>query len=560
MEFCEKSTLRTAIDSELYQNQERVWRLFREIAEGLAHIHQQGMIHRDLKPVNIFLDSRDQVKIGDFGLATTGHLALQSQDNNVTVAPAELGTSSQTGKVGTALYVAPELVESASKSTYNQKVDLYSLGIIMFEMSSPPPNTAMERVSKILALRTPKITFPGDFLTPKYSQQAQVIRWLLNHDPSQRPTSEELLLSELVPPAKLEAYELEDMIRHVLANPQTRTYKHLVARCLTQESSPVCELTYHMGMLPILSSFEFVKTKVMSLFHKHGAIEVEAPLLTPYLISNSNVVKLMTHSGSVVTLPHDLRLPFVRHAAINGINNIRRYSISRVYREKKVFNFHPKQLYEIVFDVITPNRGNLLIDAELLAIAHELVHNELPALTNQNQNIRFRINHTSLLRAILMYCNVAKDKWKDLLSLVSDFMENKISKFQLTASINNTFLQNTKHNTTTLLEFLQTDTPITNINLSPLRILIRGRGEAASLAQTAIRELETVIQLMQGMLATSTTCQIHIVCGLAIGFERAKTGGIVWQMVGNLKPDRQSDNVTTIAIGGRYDSLLTDIQ
>lgn len=75
MEFCEKSTLRTAIDSGLYEDEERVWRLFREIVEGLAHIHQQGMIHRDLKPVNIFLDSNDHVKIGDFGLATTNILS-----------------------------------------------------------------------------------------------------------------------------------------------------------------------------------------------------------------------------------------------------------------------------------------------------------------------------------------------------------------------------------------------------------------------------------------------------------------------------------------------------
>lgn len=75
MEFCEKSTLRTAIDNGLYEDEERVWRLFREIVEGLAHIHQQGMIHRDLKPVNIFLDSNDHVKIGDFGLATTNILS-----------------------------------------------------------------------------------------------------------------------------------------------------------------------------------------------------------------------------------------------------------------------------------------------------------------------------------------------------------------------------------------------------------------------------------------------------------------------------------------------------
>lgn len=75
MEFCEKSTLRTAIDNGLYEDIERAWRLFREIVEGLAHIHQQGMIHRDLKPVNIFLDSNDHVKIGDFGLATTNILS-----------------------------------------------------------------------------------------------------------------------------------------------------------------------------------------------------------------------------------------------------------------------------------------------------------------------------------------------------------------------------------------------------------------------------------------------------------------------------------------------------
>lgn len=46
MEFCEKSTLRIAIDNNLYNNTERLWRLFREIIEGLAHIHSQGMIHR----------------------------------------------------------------------------------------------------------------------------------------------------------------------------------------------------------------------------------------------------------------------------------------------------------------------------------------------------------------------------------------------------------------------------------------------------------------------------------------------------------------------------------
>lgn len=167
---------RSAIDDNLCNNPERLWRLFREITEGLAHIHSQGMIHRDLKPVNIFLDSRDQVKIGDFGLATTSFLALQqSHDVNLSQNRGEIG-SSNTGKVGTALYVAPELMGKASKSTYNQKVDLYSLGIIFFEMCHRPFSTGMERVEILAAIRAPKITIPSYIDNdPNYAQQIKVI-------------------------------------------------------------------------------------------------------------------------------------------------------------------------------------------------------------------------------------------------------------------------------------------------------------------------------------------------------------------------------------------------
>lgn len=82
------------------------------------------------------------------------------------------------------------------------------------------------------------------------------------------------------------------------------------------------------------------------------------PLLSPVKQTpNTSAVRLMTHSGSVVTLPHDLRTPFIKHVALNGKDRMRRYSVGRIYREKKVFNFHPKQLYECAFDIITPTPG-----------------------------------------------------------------------------------------------------------------------------------------------------------------------------------------------------------
>ena len=59
-----------------------------------------------------------------------------------------------TGKVGTALYVAPELGSAKSKIKFSQKVDMYSLGIILFEMCYKPLTTGMERVKTLGVLRS----------------------------------------------------------------------------------------------------------------------------------------------------------------------------------------------------------------------------------------------------------------------------------------------------------------------------------------------------------------------------------------------------------------------
>lgn len=80
-----------------------------------------------------------------------------------------------TGKVGTTLYVAPELTGNASKSVYNQKVDMYTLGIILFEMCQPPFDTSMERAQTIMALRTTSIVIPEQMLQdPKNEKTIKV--------------------------------------------------------------------------------------------------------------------------------------------------------------------------------------------------------------------------------------------------------------------------------------------------------------------------------------------------------------------------------------------------
>ena len=72
MEYC-RANLRDVLDRETAAgtevDEDRAWAWMRQVLEGLAHIHAQGIAHRDLKPGNIFVDARGQLKIGDFGLA-----------------------------------------------------------------------------------------------------------------------------------------------------------------------------------------------------------------------------------------------------------------------------------------------------------------------------------------------------------------------------------------------------------------------------------------------------------------------------------------------------------
>lgn len=108
---------------DLYKNTDEIWRLFRQILEGLAHIHGLSIVHRDLKPENVFIssssDGLDNVKIGDFGLATSGQFSVDRANANT------IETDDLTKSIGTASYSAPE-VRTAVSGMYSTKVDVSS--------------------------------------------------------------------------------------------------------------------------------------------------------------------------------------------------------------------------------------------------------------------------------------------------------------------------------------------------------------------------------------------------------------------------------------------------
>ncbi|XP_022092964.1 eIF-2-alpha kinase GCN2-like isoform X2 [Acanthaster planci] len=560
MEFCEKSTLRTAIDQGLYKDERRVWRYLRETVEGLAHIHSQGMIHRDLKPVNIFLDSNDLVKIGDFGLATAGNMGTaalpdipQGDLHEAQILEASTGTGSHlTGKVGTALYVSPELCQAKS-SHYNQKVDLYSLGIIFFEMCNPPLATGMERVQMLGKVRQKNVQFPDTFDEVKHENEAFVLRWLLNHDPEVRPTAQELLQSKHLPPPQMENARLQEMLRHTLSNSQSKAYRHIIQELFSQTVPAAADFTYDMDMH---KGFSFRASVVQQtvyetlcrIFKKHSALKVNTPLLLPRnrgLEKSEMCVNLMGHSGGLVSLAYDLRIPFARFVARNNVTNLKRYCIERVYRERQIYGCHPRELTECAFDIVASSEAGLIPDAEILHVVSEII-NEFPALQARNYSIR--LNHTSLLTAVLNHCGIPEDKHHEVYKILSDARTEKLTKTQIQTRLCSMSLS--EQQVKNLYDYIELEGHHCKV-AGTLKSLVHCKGPNGSMAKQGLHELEAIISQAQVF-----GIRLEMIVTLSLVYNIHCFSGVIFQFVAESVHRKKKTAMDVLAAGGRYDHLI----
>ncbi|XP_061823449.1 eukaryotic translation initiation factor 2-alpha kinase 1 [Nerophis lumbriciformis] len=205
---------------------EHTFSLLRKILEGVEYIHSQGIMHRDLKPRNIFLNGHEcHVRIGDFGLACSG-LLLDSHES-ATFPNIE---SPHTTGVGTLVYASPEQLKS---SHYDSKSDMYSIGVLALELFQPF-GTEMERVRTLGDLREGK--FPDSFCN-QWPVLAKYILELTSKDPSIRPTASQLLQSELFSNKDVMIYGLQKKVEE-----QEEEILHLRKQIQRLQSSQNSEL------------------------------------------------------------------------------------------------------------------------------------------------------------------------------------------------------------------------------------------------------------------------------------------------------------------------------
>lgn len=176
LEYCPNGSLRTFLGKGGYLDEHQAQKIIRQLATALRHLHQHSIYHRDIKPHNLLLSRKFNLKISDFGLATMNMH----------------GTSRKL--CGSPMYMAPEILEFG---TYHQTSDLWSVGILMFEtLFGHHPLRGIKNLFSLSKHVTNKLTIQVPPVTKPYAVDptdacVDLVRRLLTADVKNRISWEE---------------------------------------------------------------------------------------------------------------------------------------------------------------------------------------------------------------------------------------------------------------------------------------------------------------------------------------------------------------------------------
>ncbi|UCE03765.1 MAG: HEAT repeat domain-containing protein [Candidatus Latescibacterota bacterium] len=154
----------------------RTLRIVQQVCRGLSAAHDAGVMHRDIKPANILVGAQDSIKLVDFGLASM----QQTAGSRLTKSGLLIGTPE---------YMAPELIRG-DEADIDQRVDIYSLGVVMYEMLSGKKPYVAGTPVKILFQHLEGEAEPLQELVPGIPPQVvDLVQRTMARSPAVRPQS-----------------------------------------------------------------------------------------------------------------------------------------------------------------------------------------------------------------------------------------------------------------------------------------------------------------------------------------------------------------------------------
>jgi translation initiation factor 2-alpha kinase 4 len=537
MEWCEGQNLRNRIAQGISRDVDAVWRLFRRILEGLDHIHSTGVVHRDLKPENIFLDSHDNPKIGDFGLATAGQATSKSSVQNPGM------TIDKSTGLGTQGYTAPELLIHGHK--YDSRADMYSLGIMFFEMCYPF-KTYVEKAKMMEDLTRQPPVLPAFFNDEMHQKQGEIILHLVSRSQEQRPTARQLLDSGKIP----EPLEDEKFQRYIdrMEEESPEEYQILLSKLFAKPNNPISSLAWedrsakcmsHVDSMLWMSSCD----QLRSIFRRHGAIESPRQGIIPKSDFTSNPAKYLDPSGLVVQLPEDLTLPFARTLGQTHAHYSKTYCFGVVYRATGPGS-EPRQVPEIDFDFVSHSARDLsLKEAEVMKVLDEVLV-EFPALSLREWTIY--LNHADLIDLILNFCRVKPAEVAKVKQALSHLNTGTTTWTQVREQLRSAAMNIAETSVSDLSRF-NFDGDLDKVRSRLSKIF--GESEHLDKALPLLARLDELTQHLKRMNLRSRI----LVAPLSINSEHLYRGSLLFQCT-------ESHTRKVLAVGGRYDALIQEWQ
>nr|XP_020649582.1 serine/threonine-protein kinase Nek9 isoform X1 [Pogona vitticeps] len=222
LEYCNGGNLYDKIlrqKDKLFEEEMVVWYLF-QIASAVSCIHREGILHRDIKTLNIFLTKVNLIKLGDYGLAKK----LNSE------------YSMAETLVGTPYYMSPELCQGVK---YNFKSDIWAVGCVAFELltlkrtfdATNPLNLCVKIVQGNRAMEVDSSVYSQELI--------QMVHSCLDQDPEKRPTADELLENPVIIRRRREMEEKVALLNGPNKRPRTSTMNDAPIAVVTSRTSEV---------------------------------------------------------------------------------------------------------------------------------------------------------------------------------------------------------------------------------------------------------------------------------------------------------------------------------
>uniref|UniRef100_A0A673JYG0 non-specific serine/threonine protein kinase n=1 Tax=Sinocyclocheilus rhinocerous TaxID=307959 RepID=A0A673JYG0_9TELE len=222
LEYCNGGNLYDKINQQkgaLFKEEVVVWYLY-QIAAAVAHIHKAGVLHRDIKTLNIFLTKTNLIKLGDYGLAK------------------KLGSEYSMAEscVGTPYYMSPELCQGVK---YNFKSDIWAMGCVLFELltltrtfdATNPLNLCVKIVQGNWTMEINSDAYTSDLIKLVYE--------CLDQDPEKRPTAEQVLEQPVISRVRAELEERVTALNSAIKKPKLSTVTETPVAVVTTRSREV---------------------------------------------------------------------------------------------------------------------------------------------------------------------------------------------------------------------------------------------------------------------------------------------------------------------------------